>query len=162
LLNDAYFAGCSIVKLRNPVEWIQMPWIRPEDVPVYVGEGILHFKLSDRLASTDTLLMIARSYLSITSPSDLFILIERDGAKFEILGDGNAPKKLVINSNRIPNNFIDHFVDGSCISTDHKCRFCKSVARSAIEKVAGSDHHVSKELRSKIPPELLERADYNC
>ncbi len=132
--NDLFFAGCSLVKLSNPVEWIQMPWLRPEDIRVYVAEGIQHFKLSDRLASTKALVAIAKSYMRGRSPADLFPLMERDGAKYRLLDDwmphGRQP--LVVKNGRIPGDFIEHFRRGECVSRDPNCAVCARVARDAV------------------------------
>lgn len=133
--NDAYFAGCTMVKLNNPVEWIQMPWIRPEDISTYVSEGVNHFKLSDRLASTDSILTIAHSYLKLTSPDNLFVLMERDGAKYKMFltnEDKERSLPISVESKSIPSNFIDHFRNGSCKSNNISCIFCSNVAYKAV------------------------------
>lgn len=45
----AYFPNqCYKEKKRNPVEYIKMPWIRPEDLKYYVGMGIDIFKIIGR------------------------------------------------------------------------------------------------------------------
>ena len=58
-MNDQLFNFCSMEKLKNPVKWLQMQWIRPEDITVYVQEGFKHFKLTDLLATTERLLVLA-------------------------------------------------------------------------------------------------------
>lgn len=131
--NDAFFAGCSHVKLRNPVEWIQMPWIRPEDVRAYAQEGAVFFKLADRLADTPMLEHIADCYLSGKSPSDLFPLIERDGAKFKPLLDRKAVKHLHVWTNGLPADFLDHFRSGDCKSDDIECSICRAVAKNSVD-----------------------------
>jgi len=135
-VNDLFYAGCSMVKISDPVEWIQMPWIRPEDVPVYAKEGIRHFKLSDRLASTDVLLMIAEHYLKGKSPEDMFPLIERDGTKFQQLAtrETGSEHPFYIRSCSIPSDFIEHFRRGYCTSRDVECPVCQKVAQETVIK----------------------------
>ena len=45
-MNDQLFNFCSNEKLDNPIKWLQMQWIRPEDISVYAQEGFNHFKLT--------------------------------------------------------------------------------------------------------------------
>lgn len=131
--NDNYFASCSLIKLKSKVEWIQMQWIRPEDIDKYEDEGFTFFKLSDRLAPTNIILQIAQAYLNRKSPPNLFPLIERDGVKYKNIGFGlNGSHPIIIDSKKIPNNFIEHFKKGECISTDKKCSYCNYIAESAI------------------------------
>jgi len=158
LLNDAFFLGCCLVKMHNPIEWIQMPWIRPEDVPIYASEGISFFKLSDRLASSSTLSFIAKSYLSLESVEDLFPLIERDGAKFGVLYDSGKPRMSVMNK-KIPRDFIEHFRSGQCTSRDLSCDYCGEVASKSVDfDMEDRAQDISASLLDLVPPILLGRA----
>ncbi|MBI4326762.1 MAG: hypothetical protein HY674_16095 [Chloroflexi bacterium] len=123
-----------MIKLNDPVEWIRMPWIRPEDIRVYLAEGICHFKLRDRLATTDALLLIARCYMAGKSPEDLFPLMERKGAKFRLLNaaDKLATQPIVVRACHIPDQFIEHFRLGECVSQNRDCEVCKRVANRAV------------------------------
>ena len=163
-LNDLFFAGCSLSKLSSPIEWIQMPWIRPEDVDVYSSEGIKNFKLSDRLATTNTLLKIAKAYLSKTTPDNLFEIIERDGKKYNdlIFGAKNDIEKTLspmhVASNKIPKIFIEHFVKGSCNSRNIECSICQNVTVQAVK--INNDFIPQKDLfgySDKLPNNLLDR-----
>lgn len=158
--NDAFFAGCSAVKLAKPVEWLQMPWIRPEDVPVYAEEGITHFKLADRLAATPILVQIAEAYLSGESPADLFTIIERDGAKFRLVAEiepGTNP--ITVDTSRIPRDFVEHFRSGACRSRDAECGYCMRVAGEAVTVGDGfADVVVPEAMRMHAPAPLLERS----
>lgn len=158
--NDAFFAGCTLIKLNNPVEWLQMPWIRPEDISVYISEGINHFKLADRLAPTKTLLTIAKSYLSGESPDNLFVLMERDGAKYKIISEDkvNNLAPIYVKSQCLPLNFIDHYRSGACKSNDVNCSICAEIALKVI-KVSDSWQYkpVPIEIRSSIPSKLIKR-----
>lgn len=162
--NDAFFAGCSMVKLSNPTEWLQMPWIRPEDVSAYASEGVGHFKLADRLAPTSTLLVIAQSYLKRKSPKNLFDLMERDGAKYKLLSEdpvktGNhesAP--MFVHSERLPTDFISHFRIQGCKSNDLNCEVCVALAQSAVEINGGWHGQLPSAIRHLVPLELKARA----
>lgn len=160
--HDGYFAGCSLVKLRSPVEWIQMPWIRPEDIAAYSHLRVSMFKLSDRLAPTPVLAAIATAYVVGQSPDDLFTIIERSGVKYQLLGSqanmsSAAPYR--VKSAAIPDDFVPHFLRGECTSQDAGCPVCITAARAAI------DHEPhwqllepSDEVLRSIPAPLLARA----
>ena len=157
--NDQYFLGCSLVKVLSPVEWIQMPWIRPEDLPVYAALGVTQFKLSDRLASTAVILRIAAAYCALRSPADLFEMIERDGGKFRLLGFSTPPMR--IHSSRVPADFIEHFTSGSCCSDDVGCEYCTGVARNAVEQLisAAELRELANTRMGQAPAKLLRRAN---
>jgi hypothetical protein len=161
-LNDAFFAGCTMVKLRNPVEWLQMPWIRPEDVAVYAEEGVSHFKLADRLASTPALIRIAKAYVRGKSPHNLFLLMERDGAKYwKVLPEVSASKQapIQVRSRRIPASFIQHFRSGGCTSSDRSCDFCRYVADRSIRVTEqATAAAVPLELSRLVPIQLNVRS----
>jgi collagenase-like PrtC family protease len=130
--NDALFAYCSGEKIKKKINWLQMQWIRPEDIDIYYDEGFSHFKLTDRLAATDIMCKIAKQYLMGKSPDNLFSIIERDGAKYK--KNLNCKNKIIsVISDKIPYNFIEHFRSGDCISNDIGCQYCNAVAGNAIK-----------------------------
>ena len=133
-MNDQLFDFCSWEKLKNPVKWLQMQWIRPEDIYVYVQEGFNHFKLTDRLAPTENLLFIAEHYLKGQSPQNLFPLMERNGTKFQnINGYNKGNQPFFIDSSKIPKDFIEHFRSGECDSTNKNCVYCNKLTLKAIK-----------------------------
>lgn len=159
--SDAFFAGCSLVKLRNEVEWIQMPWIRPEDISAYVQEGIVHFKLADRLAATPVLLGIAAAYLDGRSPQDIFPLMERDAIKYRmVLADpaGVTLPPIVVDGSAIPEDFLEHFRSGACRSRDANCDYCGAIARQAVRIQANTGTaRLPPQVAALIPQDLLRR-----
>jgi hypothetical protein len=161
--HDRFFAGCSLVKWRSPVEWIQMPWIRPEDIGAYRSLDVKLFKLSDRLAPTDVLMRIADAYTRGTSPDDLFDIIERSGAKYRMLTDraeslpARGPYR--VDPGAIPPTFFEHFRRGDCISQDINCRVCIAVADEAVTRnPEWLDVQVSPAVVERVPSALAARA----
>ncbi len=134
--HKGYFRGCSAIKLTSPVTWIQAPAIRPEDVEIYRELGVELFKLSDRLAPTKSLAFTAWAYSMNTSPADLFHLYERTGEKYrDLFTEDSSPPLLgpfSVSSSEIPQEFIQHFQDGRCNSTNAQCPICMSTANDAI------------------------------
>lgn len=161
--NDAFFVGCSVVKLRKPTEWLQMPWIRPEDVLAYASEGVSHFKLADRLAPTSTLLLIAKSYLQRKSPDNLFDLMERKGEKYKLMAEGeakmgNQAPPMLVHSNRLPTDFIAHFREQGCKSNDPNCEICVILARNVVEINENWPKELPSAFYQLVPLELKKRA----
>jgi hypothetical protein len=155
--NDAYFSSCSRVKMKDPVEWIQMPWIRPEDTGAYVDEGISFFKLADRLAPTETLRHTCESYLSGQSPVDLFPLIEGDGRKYKQILGADSSRPFRVDRSEIPPDFLKHFRYGTCRSTNPDCIYCREVALRSVGlsgELSDSFHGVPTEM----PAALVNRA----
>ena len=131
-MNDLLFKYCSTKKLSNPTTWLQMQWIRPEDVEVYAEEGFNHFKLTDRLATTESLILIAEHYLRGISSSNLFPMMERNGTKYKDFATDTKNLFFVDNS-KIPKDFIEHFRKGICNSSDIHCKYCNEIAKKAIK-----------------------------
>lgn len=163
LVNDSFFRGCSAIKLSNPIEWLQSPWIRPEDIPDYSSEGVTKFKLSDRMCDSDTLCEIADSYLKLKSSENLFDIIERRGVKFDSLLKPRRQKSLIVHSNAIPQNFIDHFKLDECSGSS--CEYCKEVADLVVDfqfdreffAVTVSDSVIPQKLKSRIVDSVVNR-----
>ncbi|MEO3944643.1 peptidase U32 family protein [Gorillibacterium sp. CAU 1737] len=53
---------CTEHLVKNPVEVIKAPWIRPEDLHYYEKIGIDNFKITERSKTTDALLEIVNGY----------------------------------------------------------------------------------------------------
>lgn len=79
---DKYILNCALTYLRNPVELLKSPFIRPEDISVYEDLGIKTFKLSDRREPTTALINLLKSYLSGEFHGNLFDLLFREGRKW--------------------------------------------------------------------------------
>lgn len=132
-MNDELFTYCSREKINNPVKWLQMQWIRPEDIGTYAEEGYTFFKLADRIAPSENLIFIAEHYLKGTSSKNLFPLMERNGTKYCNISSINNKLPFYINSSKIPKDFIEHFRSGECNSTNIYCPYCNQLAKKAIQ-----------------------------
>ena len=45
---DPNIIACSNVRLNNPESLIKSPWIRPEDIDLYLSKGVSYFKIAGR------------------------------------------------------------------------------------------------------------------
>ncbi len=146
-MNDQLFNYCSIEKLDNPVKWIQMQWIRPEDIDTYVQEGFHNFKLTDRIAPTENLVLIAEHYLKGQSPQNLFPLMERNGTKYRKFASyKKGIQPFCVDNTKIPKDFIEHFRSGLCDSTNDNCDYCNRIAERSLQ----ISPHYSEQINNNI------------
>ncbi len=61
---DYSILACNYRKIKNPLEFIRSPWIRPEDVRYYEEIGINKIKLVDRTMPTESILRIVNAYVN--------------------------------------------------------------------------------------------------
>ena len=82
-IRDPFIVRCSLKYLREPVQLLKSPFIRPDDISIYNDIGINRFKLSDRSEKTDFLVRTAKAYLQQNYNGDLFALVFRGGSKIK-------------------------------------------------------------------------------
>lgn len=70
---------CSYKKILDPVNYIRADWIRPEDVVHYEHLGYEEFKLTERNAPTDVLVLRARAYHQRRYDGNLLDLVQPYG-----------------------------------------------------------------------------------
>jgi len=73
---DYCLLRCLSMKLRDPVNYIKSPWIRPEDLRHYVEIGYSSFKILERGAPTATLLLRTRAYFDRWFDGNLMDLVQ--------------------------------------------------------------------------------------
>ena len=65
LLFDNYPMGhCMDSRNSDPLNWLRVRWIRPEDIKIYNEIGINNFKITGRTGTTDYILKVANAYVS--------------------------------------------------------------------------------------------------
>lgn len=102
--NDPFTIKCAISYLKNPVEFLKSPFIRPEDLEYYQRLGIYGFKLSDRNEPTNALTALLEAYMSQEFHGNLFNLLFRDGRKWT-----KALKSIgIIDEIKVPNIHMDN------------------------------------------------------
>lgn len=76
---DWCFLRCTMMKLRNPVDYIRSEWIRPEDLHLYEGLGYERFKVTERGAPTDVLVARVKAYTERRYDGNLLDLVQPYG-----------------------------------------------------------------------------------
>lgn len=161
---DYCMLKCTEKTLRDPVEAIKMPWIRPEDIWAYEEIGIDSLKITERMKKTDVLADIVHAYTSRRYDGMLNRLLN-----FRVKEDYIQPKHDVIFENdkinkkyflksrellfkrkiEIDNNKLDGFIEyfrkkkGDCrnLNCGIECRHCYIYAEKSIklDEVATKD-----------------------
>ncbi|MBC8432390.1 U32 family peptidase [Desulfobacula sp.] len=152
---DPFLAMCSLVYLREPLQLLKSPFIRPEDIETYKDLGINFFKLSDRAEKSGFLIKTAKAYMNRSYEGDLFKLIFRNGSKLKV---NLQFKNEKINSLDIPitisNNiltelkFIEHIKN---LKGEELDKFYETVTEKAVVfKDRGSLQKVENALKSTL------------
>ena len=119
LKNDAFFAGCSLIKLKKPIEWIQMPWIRPEDMHHYEAWFDV-VKLATRMHNRPR--RVLGSYIRGKTTGNLLDLTEP--------GFGSLLPGGILESHRFPEDWFDKTT--TCNRKCHNCDYCRDVFQDAL------------------------------
>jgi collagenase-like PrtC family protease len=124
---DYYKWHCTRILFRNPIEWIKMPWIRPEDLPLY--EDVELFKVAGRQLAVDG---------DPARTAECYMRGRYEGNLVALLGLF-AAKRLSFYPVAIDNRKLDGFADwfkrprackpNGCSDCDH----CATYARAAID-----------------------------
>lgn len=135
---DYCYYNCAGQKIADPAELLRMPWVRPEDIGLYLDEGIDHFKIAGRekmgggpSSHTDWITMVSEAYHSRTSDDVAKLLVGLEGIQ-SLTGESAAqPPDLHIDS-RALDGFMRYFVDGHCDTDCGDCTYCDAWARKAV------------------------------
>lgn len=95
---NSYFKRCNKIRRENPLELLNSPWIRPEDVRLYKKIGVDYLKLSGREETTEFLLRLARAYL----------MGKFKGNFLDLTGSSYWPQGRLFIDNRKLNGFIEY------------------------------------------------------
>ena len=155
LVDHCYFS-CTKDKIKNPTELIKIRWIRPEDVDDYEMAGIDCLKIIDRYKTTETLLSYLKAYTDRRFNGNLVELLNLPRKKaflpanmkyllrdeyintsklmeFADITDYPVTEGLVLNSSRVPSNFLSFFKTKDCATSDcEECGYCALIAKRAL------------------------------
>ncbi|MEO3944647.1 U32 family peptidase [Gorillibacterium sp. CAU 1737] len=152
---DYCMLKCTEMSIKDPVEIIKMPWIRPEDTEHYENIGLENFKITERMKRTDLLIEIAQAYTdrrydgpldnllnfrikSNFLPPNSTIMENTVAYKKEYLLESREllfSRRVQIDNNRL-DGFLDHFIrqekDCRNILCGVECRHCHQVAAKVL------------------------------
>ncbi len=138
---DYCYYSCAGDKLSNPAELLRMPWIRPEDIGLYLDAGIDHFKIAGRekmgggpSSHTEWIEMVSRAYHSEQSTDVAKLLVGLEGIQSLTGETAAAPPELRINSRKL-DGFMRYFAEGHCDMNCGPCTHCDAWARKAVSIV---------------------------
>jgi len=135
---DYCYYACSYWKTADAVELIKAPWVRPQDLGVYLDMGIDFVKIAGREkmgqgpgSHTDWIVRVARAYFEGDYPDmrDLLIALEPPMSL-----DGSIPSndpRACVDTAAL-DGFLDFFLGGHCTGECYHCGYCAEWARRAV------------------------------
>lgn len=134
---------CTAQRFGDVGEFIRAPWIRPEDTGVYEAIGIDCFKVTERTASTEFILRVARAYGERRHEGDLLDLINFPEPLYRYILSATMPGEPLTGQLRpsIDNRKLDGFLEffATCDCVNRSCDECGYCARVAGEVLTVSD-----------------------
>lgn len=151
---------CSNIKLRNPVEFIKSPWIRPEDSKFYQQTGIEFIKIAGREAPTSWLASTTRAYLNESYQGNFFDLtgnqVISSIGSLQVNGCEKLPPLLIYLDNKELNSFIDFFIEGRCTLDCEQCKYCHKWAEKLVIDSQNKENYLQ---RSNLLLEKMRKND---
>lgn len=135
---DYCYYSCAGQKLSDPAELLRMPWIRPEDIGLYLEEGIDHFKIAGRekmgggpSSHSEWIRQVSEAYHSGSSDNVAALLVGLEGIQ-SLTGEASEPPPSLRIDSRALDGFIRYFADGHCDLDCGSCTYCEAWARRAV------------------------------
>ncbi|MBI5309419.1 MAG: U32 family peptidase [Actinobacteria bacterium] len=152
---DYCYYNCAGQKVSDPAELLRMPWIRPEDIHVYLAEGIDHFKIAGRekmgggpSSHSEWIAKVTAAYHNERCDDVAELLVGLEGIQ-SLTGElGPEPPDLHIDSRRL-DGFIRYFEKGLCDLDCSRCDYCDAWARKAVS-VDGDARSYLKQVESSL------------
>lgn len=147
---DYCYYTCAGQKINEPSELLRMPWVRPEDVGLYIDEGIDHFKIAGRekmgdgpSSHSEWIEMVTRAYHSGRSDNIAKLLVGLEGVQ-SLTGEvGPEPPELVIDSRKL-DGFLRYFEQGHCDFDCENCTYCDAWARKSVSVHGDADTYLTQ------------------
>lgn len=144
---DYCYYNCAGDKVSKPTELLRMPWIRPEDMLIYLDEGLDHFKIAGRekmgdgpSSHTDWIEMVTRAYHSGRSDNVAKLLVGLEGIQ-SLTGEvGPEPPEIVIDSRKL-DGFMRYFEQEHCDLDCSQCTYCDAWARKSVSIHGDADSY---------------------
>lgn len=126
-----YYHKCSLQKAQDCSNYIKLNWIRPEDLPFYIKEGVRYFKIHGRNSTCgDGLIKVIQAYMSGNFDGNLMDLLT-------LFQPYNAFQPVI--DNRKLDGFLEHLYQypDTCDDRCESCGHCAAyVAKSMnLERV---------------------------
>ncbi len=132
---------CAREKLKDPIQVLKAPWVRPDDAHWLFEAGATTVKLAGRTMNADWILRLAAAYTACRcDEDDVWPFVEKSGLRSSdwehVLQRELSPCRFVVKNRRL-DGFIEPFVQGAspCIREYGGCRNCGHCARWAAKAV---------------------------
>lgn len=121
---------CMTSRNVDPVNWLRLQWIRPQDIQRYVDIGITNFKITGRTGTTEYIKKIAEAYMSQKWEENLLALWKPLETIYSEENELDFNHSTYINSTKL-DKFLDHWfnnLDHDCSNEvcGDTCKYCKA------------------------------------
>jgi collagenase-like PrtC family protease len=151
---DYCYYQCSLAKVRDEVEYLRSPWIRPEDVAIYEQLGIDLFKVAGRekmgegpSSHTDWIAMVAEAYHTRRC-RDIARLLVGIQPPMSLMGEAPQSLQVRIDSRKL-DGFLKIFREDRCSLDCTRCDYCGQWARRAVS-LKGRTEECAGELETNL------------
>ncbi len=124
--DDFSIMWCTSEKMKDPIEFIKSPWIRPEDVEKYEDIGIHNFKISGREKKTEWIVQRVKIYADRCYDGNLL-----DFLNPIFYGYPKYSPEIYIDNKKLE-GFIDFFLEGRCEGDCPSCSHCMTFSQEAL------------------------------
>ena len=125
---------CCNKKLKNLIELIKSPWIRPEDVRHYYKLNIDFLKIAGREAPTSWLINTIKAYLNESYEGNFFDLTGNQVISsiglMPVRGEEILAPITISLDNKKMNGFLNYFVSEKCTTDCDNCDYCNKWSRN--------------------------------
>lgn len=151
---DYCYFKCSQLKAATPAEYLQTPWIRPEDLERYEELGVDYAKLAGRekmgegpASHTDWIVRAAEAYCRrrCDDVAELLVAVE---AVAPLRGEAGEGVRVRIDS-RALDGFLRFFERDACDMDCGDCRYCERWAERAV-KIEGDRGRYERQLAENL------------
>jgi collagenase-like PrtC family protease len=151
---DYCYYRCSLARDADPVEYVRMPWIRPQDLGRYEEIGFDYFKLAGRekmgagpSSHTGWIERAARAYHTrhCADVAELLVGIQDVESPF---GDSPPGPRVRIDSGCLE-GFLRYFAEGWCDLDCERCGYCAEWARRAV-RIEGDGASYRRQLEADL------------
>lgn len=148
---DFCYYSCSQWKGARVEEYLRAPWIRPQDIDVYLDMGMDIVKVAGRekmgdgpASHTDWIVNVAQAYFDRDVEDMAAMLVAMEPPNM-LDGQPSASKDYTVKVKaRELDGFLKFFTDGHCTRHCNTCKYCGNWAEKATEVTGDRPAYAAK------------------
>ena len=128
--------NCQLTRLRNPIEFLKGPWIRPEDLKLYNDLGINFFKIDGRDKPESYVIEVIEAYIKEKFDGNFLYLLQgfypKNREEFLKIRNMEILKIGIYLENSILDGFLSGFLNNEnlCSNGCSNCNYCSTWSKN--------------------------------